>query len=370
MQKLKDMVPSSFAAHSVNGMVYGIPEKVGAQRALWVRTDILDKLSLSVPKTLDEFVHTLKTIRAGYPAPDGKPMNPYISKTYHHGYIAGLANYFDVSVDPAVKRPSDTKFREGWNSPQFKDYAEFMKMMWDEGLIDPDHALPQKASGTRSKFYAGKGAYLFMWANRYQSMVEELRKNFPEAELTLVPPIRNPRSGALGMSVVPGYRPYCITKEAKSPQFVWDNLIEPFYLDTEVVTLEARGIPDVNYKVSGDTYVDNFEESGVHLGVGSPFNPGITIPYKLPPLAQRGADLVSSFNGWFAENAEHVVADEPTVTVTAFDDIYKDMKDKKHQLFWKYVLGEHSYDQMMEQFEVYKKEIDFDSILEQVNSSS
>ena len=47
--------------------------------------------------------------------------------------------------------------------------------------------------------------------------------------------------------------------------------------------------------------------------------------------------------------------------------IYDDMKDKKNQLFWKYVIGEHSYDEMTKQFEAYKKEIDFDSILAEIN---
>lgn len=73
--------------------------------------------------------------------------------------------------------------------------------------IGSDHALPQKASKTRSKLYAGKGAFLAMWTYRYPAMIQELRENFPEAELALVPPIKNPKGGVLGLSVVPGYRP-------------------------------------------------------------------------------------------------------------------------------------------------------------------
>ncbi len=105
------------------------------------------------------------------------------------------AKHFDVSVDPAIRRPGSRKFRDGWDSPQFKDYAQFVKTLWDEQLIDPDHALPQKASKTRSKLYAGKGAFIYMWAQRYQGMVTELRKSFPGAELDLVPPIVNPKGG-------------------------------------------------------------------------------------------------------------------------------------------------------------------------------
>ena len=49
MKKLRSMFPSSFAAHSWNGVVYGIPERSGSNRGLWVRTDILKKLGLSMP---------------------------------------------------------------------------------------------------------------------------------------------------------------------------------------------------------------------------------------------------------------------------------------------------------------------------------
>jgi len=367
MKKLKNMFPSSFAAHSWNGVVYGIPERSGSNRGLWVRTDILKKLGLSMPGTLDEFVDTLKKIRDNYPAADGSRMFPYISKTYHHGYIAVLSNYFNVSIDPAVRRPGDSKYREGWDTPQFRDYAEFMKMLWNEQLIDPDHALPQKSSKTRSKLYAGKGAFLAMWTYRYPGMIQELRENFPEAELVLVPPIKNPNGGVLGLSVVPGYRPFCITSMAANPQFVWDKFIETVILTTEGSMLLSRGIPGISYKVVDNTFEDNFEESGTHMKTRPPLNPNIKFPYKLPPLMQRGAELEAQFSQWFSENSAYAVAEEPSVSVPAFDMIHDDMKDKKNQLFWKYVMGEHSFEEMMKQFDSYKKEIDFDSILAEIN---
>ena len=64
---------------------------------------------------------------------------------------------------------------------------------------------------------------------------------------------------------MPGYRPFCITSASAGPQFVWDNFIEPLYLDREAVMLFVRGIPDVSYKVENGMFVDNFEESGVDL---------------------------------------------------------------------------------------------------------
>lgn len=369
MKTLREMFPSSFAAHSWNGVVYGIPERSGSNRGLWVRKDILDELGLEIPRTLDELVASMKKIRDSYPGPDGQPLFPYVSKTYHHGYISVLSNYFDVSLDPAIRRPGDSKFREGWDSPQLKDYAEFVKMLWTEQLIDPGHALPQKASATRSKLYAGKGAYLAMWTNLYPDLIEGVKKNFPAAELTLVPPIVNPKGGVLGLSVVPGYRPFCITSKAANPQYVWDKFIETVCLNTEGVMLQYRGIPDITYKVVNNTFKDNKDEYGAGMKTRPPLDPNIEFPYKLSPLMETGAELEKQFDGWFVQYTKYAVVEEPSRGVAAFDTIYDDMKDKKNQLFWKFVIGEFGYEEMLTQFEAYKKEIDFRSILEEINAA-
>lgn len=370
MKRLKELYPVAFQAHSVDGVVYGIPAMVGQKRGLWVRTDILDKQGLGMPRTLDELVDTMKKIRDNVPTPDGGKMFPYISKTYHSGYISGLSNYFDVSPIPVMRRQGDKEFREGWDSPQLRDYANFIKMLWDERLIDPDHALPQKASATRNKFYAGKGAFLFMWDFRYQEMITELRNNFPEVEIDLVPPIENPKGGVLGVSLEPGYRPFCIMSAAKDPQFVWDNFIEPLYLTTDGHMLLFRGIPNASYKIVNGIMEDNFDESGIHMGMRSPLNPDIEFPYKMAPLNQKAVDIQAKMDGWLSKYGYYCVAEEPTVTVPEYDMVRGDMGDKKNELFWKYVIGEHDFAEMMRQFEAYKKEVDFDSILAKINSQS
>lgn len=368
IKKLKEMFPTAFDAHSLDGVVYGIPSLSGSQRGLWVRTDILKKLNLSMPTSLEEFVYVMKKIKDEYPSGDGGVMYPYISKTYHSGYLPVLSNYFDVSPHPIMKRPLDSQYRDGWDTPLFKDYAEFVRMMWDEKLIDPDHALPQKASNTRSKFYAGKGAFLSMWTNRYPNMIAELRKEFPEAELALVPPFDNPKGGTLGMSVIPGFKPYCITSEAANPQFVFDNFIEPIFLTVEGAMLTERGVKDFHYKIINNTLIDNFEESGAHMATQPFLNSNLNVPYKFPQLAQIGLDFENQFIKWFNNNSNFAIAEVPTFAIPAYDMIRKDMEEKKHQLFWKYVIGEIEYNTLINQFNAYKKEIDFDSILAEINS--
>lgn len=364
MNELYDAYPTAFAAHSVGDEVYGIPEVVGAKRSLWVRTDILDSLGLAMPTTLDELVDALETIR------DELGMSsPYISKTYHTGYVSGLSNYFDVRMEPIIRRPTDSQFREGWDSPQMRDYADFMKMLYDEGLIDPEHVLPQKASGTRSKFFAGQGAFLMMHAHLYQGLMIGLQENFPEAELAMVPPIVNPDGGVLGLSVIPGYRPFAIGGDVEDPQYVWDNFVMPIYFDPDVSMLHYRGIPDVSYRIEDGVMIDNSDVSGVGLGLRSPLNPDMEFPYELSPLLQRGIELETEFDRWFSGHANYVVAETPVVSVPEYDLVAGDMAEKMEELFWKYVLGEHSFDEMIAQYDAYKDEINFDTILRKVNEA-
>jgi len=369
MSALKKKFPSSFEAHSVNGITYGIPQRVGSMRGIWIRTDILDALNLPMPTTIDEFVYTLKEIRDNYPGVDGKAIFPYVSKTYHSGYMGVLSNYFDISLDPIMKRPGDTKYRDGWDSPQFKDYADFVKMLWDEKLIDPDHALPQPAAKTRSKFYSGNAALISMWAYRYSEMLPEVRKQFPDAEIAMIPPIKNPKGGILGVSVLPGYRPLCITSECEDPEFVFKNFIEPMYLTVEGAMFHWRGIENIHYKIQDNMFVPNFEETGVVMGVEAPLNPDIEFPYTLSPLLQRGAEIEQEFGVWFSENSKYGIAEEPTVSLPAFEIIKEDLKDKKNQLFWTYVLGKLSFADLTSQYEAYKDEIGFDDILNELNST-
>lgn len=366
---LKEMYPESFAAHSWNGISYGIPDRVGSSRGLWVRTDILDAVGLGIPQTLDDLVEALIAIRDNYPGPDGQPMHPYVSKTYHHAYMSVLSNYFDVSPNPIMRRPGDEEFRCGWDSPQFQDYAEFVKMLWDEDLIDPDHALPQKASNTRSKLYAGDAAFLAMWVNNYPGMIGGLRENFPDADIVMVPPIINPEGGQLGMSVVPGYRPYCITSEAADPQFVWDTFIETIINTVEGAMLQARGVPGFSYTVSDGMFIDNGDVSGSHLAAKTPLNPNIVFPYTMSPDLQVGVDMETEFAGWFSEHGHYAVSQQPAPGVASYDAVRSDMDDVKDQLFWKYVIGEISFDELIEQFNAYKDEIGFDAILAEVNAA-
>ncbi len=367
MTKLREANLQAFEAHTVDGKAYGVPTDMGQKGALWVRVDIMKSLGLSWPRTLDEFVANCRAIRDRYKGPEGIKTYPLVVRMDNTGYTQVIANYFDVTVTPVIKHPGDAKFREGWDTPQLKDYVDFIAMLYNEGFIDSEHALPQKSDVVRAKFASGKGASFVYWYDRYSSVSKDVTKNFPKAEVDLMPPIVNPKGGVMGMSLTAGTTPLCITKGSKSPQFVWNAFVEKFFFDLDTVMLFSYGVPGRDYEIRDNTIA---ALKGQAIGPWDPYDPEQKLPFKLPASAQKISDVQGAYNAGLAKNGRYASMSEPSVSVAGFDQIRDDMMDKKNQLLWKCVLGQITFEQLKSQFEAYKKEVGFADILAEINAKS
>jgi ABC-type glycerol-3-phosphate transport system substrate-binding protein len=367
MTRLKESNLQAFDAHTVDGKAYGVPTDMGQKGALWVRLDILKSLGLAMPTTLDEFIGYCRAVRDRYKGPEGIKTYPLVVRMDNTGYTQVIANYFDVTILPVIKHPGDARFREGWDTPQIKDYIDFIRLLYSEGYIDSEHALPQKSDVVRAKFASGKGSSFVYWYDRYSSVSKDVTKNFPKAEVGLLPPIVNPKGGVMGMSLTAGTTPVCITKGSKSPQFAWEQFIEKFFFDLDVRMLFAYGVPGVDYEIRDNAIA---ALKGQAIDPWEPYDPDQKLPFKLPASAQKISDVQGAYNAGLAKNGYYASMSEPSVSVAGFDQIRDDMMDKKNQLLWKCVLGQITFEQLTSQFEAYKKEVGFADILAQINAKS
>lgn len=127
-----------------------------------VRKDWLDKLGLTTPKTLDEFLTVMKAFREQDPSGTG------LHDTY--GYSASIAsdgglNHFDPifgafdALGPSGTSPGwflrDGKLAPIIISPQRRAGLEFISRMEQAGVIDPDWKA-QKDENFRLKWKGGK----------------------------------------------------------------------------------------------------------------------------------------------------------------------------------------------------------------------
>ncbi len=367
MAKLKQENLQAFEAHTVDGKAYGVPTDMGQNGALWVRLDILKELGLSMPKSLDEFIAYCRAIRDRYKGPEGITTYPLVVRMYNTGYTQVIANYFDVTALPVIKHPGDAKYREGWDSPQLKSYLDFVKMLYTEKFIDTEHALPQKSDVVRAKFASGKGASFVYWADRYATVYKDVTKSFPKAEVGHMLPFANPKGGVMGASLTAGTTPMCITKGSKNPRFAWEQFVEKFFFDLDVRMLFAYGVPGDDYEIKDGTIT---ALKGQPINPWEPYDLEQRLPFKLPASAQKISDVNAAYKAAQAKHSYYAAMSEPVVSVSGYDQIREDMTDKKNQLLWKYVLGEMTYEQVMAEFERYKKEVGFAEILAEINAKS
>lgn len=144
---------------------------------LYVRKDWLDKLGLSIPKTVDEFYAVAEAFVKQ--DPDGNNKNDTLAMG-----VTGAAD----AVLNAIFQNVGYKVQDGslvrtWDNSIARN--EFVKKLYDNGLIDKDF-LTDKGEKANQDFISGKLG--FFGANGGAAspgyrVFEALKKNFPEAKV-------------------------------------------------------------------------------------------------------------------------------------------------------------------------------------------
>ena len=127
-----------------DGYVYQFPFIRGEQQlrvfqGFQIRQDWLSKLGLSVPKTRDEIYEVLKAFKERDPNGNGKADEiPYIAeKSYGIDRMFNFWGMDEFYID-------NGKVKAGWLQPEFKEYVQWVKKLYDEGLLDPDYAITDR----------------------------------------------------------------------------------------------------------------------------------------------------------------------------------------------------------------------------------
>lgn len=168
----------------------GLHEGVWADYSFAVRTDILEKLKLEVPKTLDDFYNMLKAMKAEYP--DLYPMtdrwgvptpggNLFKLIMWAYGSKGGW-NYAHSTFDAALG-----KFVYTGAMPQYKQAVEYLNKLVKEKLLDPE-SFTQQDEAAKQKFISGKS---FVISSNAQSLINDYRaaltENNPDAKIAKIP---------------------------------------------------------------------------------------------------------------------------------------------------------------------------------------
>ena len=169
----------------------------------WIRKDWLDKLNLPMPTTIDELYETAKAFKTlgddVLPVAYVYWMFPSIYQAHTQFYIKDDGS--GLEYGPLTKR--------------YESSLNMMKKFYDEGLLDKEFFVDNNASRQMEKWNNGKaGILLRQW---YETDVQSLLKNHPEADPQPLPPLDTEYGNGGYVQECPPYKYVMINAEAKNP---------------------------------------------------------------------------------------------------------------------------------------------------------
>ncbi len=163
--------------------IYGLNRDVN--HGFMYRKDILDKNGIKEWTNTDEFYQVLKQLKEIYP-----DSTPYVSKTQDQifkdwGYGWGISG----ESYPMIYDEASATWKLATIQPQFKDMIDFMKKLYNEGLLDPEFVTDTAASWT-AKMTSENGAFVtFDWIGRLDMFYEQVKEAIPDYNLRYANPV-------------------------------------------------------------------------------------------------------------------------------------------------------------------------------------
>jgi putative aldouronate transport system substrate-binding protein len=248
-----------------------------------IRTDLLKKHGLEVPKSFEELLDVLEVLKKEYPnskpyaVRNGAKLQHFRTTAFMLGSGFGSqANpvYFDPDVDGG-------KFIYGPASEDFKAVLEFFNQAYERGIIDPDYV-----TSTVESFQANltSGESFFFNDNSGFSLdyTRMLQKVDPEGVLEFIPYLSNAKGQrrAQAYQTALNDRFYALRSDIEDPDTVIKFMDWMYSKEGSDITNYGKEGISFEYNSSGEPefkkeYVDQFlDKSPVHYAVFS--DAGIT----------------------------------------------------------------------------------------------
>ncbi|MDR0563107.1 MAG: extracellular solute-binding protein [Spirochaetaceae bacterium] len=183
-----------------SGKLFSIPARRmnTAMLNLFMRKDWLDKLSLPLPTTTEEFYNALTAFKNNADqllGSDARNMIPYSMTSDVRWNAGAILNAF---VDPKLapkERWINTVVDRYLTVPGYKDGIRFLNKLYNEGLIDKNFPLYKSEEEQTNLIKSGFiGSMGHNWDQIYRSdakILADLQKNVPGADLVPIDAIRS-----------------------------------------------------------------------------------------------------------------------------------------------------------------------------------
>lgn len=195
------------------------------------RKDVFDTMGMEIPRTLDQLTEVFRAV---------KQQKNMIPLTFTE--TGPFKTAFGVM---STTREVDGKYVYTWTLPEYKEYLEYMHMLYEEQLWDNEY-LTMKTADMQEKMVTGQAFSLAVgWAAPCVT-INGIWDKIPEAEYAYFPlPVKNEGDVIYGLENFPSQRIMAVPAFAKNP-----DLAAEFY--NYMCTPEAKLIQD--YGIEGTDY--------------------------------------------------------------------------------------------------------------------
>jgi len=210
---------------TIKGKCYGFSTPGGniqKNEGVLIRKDWLDKLGLSVPKTMDEYLDVMRAFT--FKDPDGNRKDDTYGygafveiNTYEEGLGRRLDPIFGAFGVPGTWNLSEKNAGLNVRKPEYFEALSTVATMQKEGLIDPNW-LGYKKDDFRAAWKSGRFGIMREQHSAYASEANyaPFDRRFPDGEWIVIDPPKGPEGkSAVGVYTIP-YTTLVISKKAES----------------------------------------------------------------------------------------------------------------------------------------------------------
>jgi len=148
------------------------------------RKDVFDKLNIKEWTNTEEFYEALKSLKAAYPNsyPLASKTKEAIFRDYAYGWGIGGASY------PAAYDEATNAWKFAPTSQEHKNMLDFMKRLFNEGLLDPEF-LTDTIDNWTAKMTTDQSFVTFDWIGRLDLFYNQVSSANPEYDLRYGNPV-------------------------------------------------------------------------------------------------------------------------------------------------------------------------------------
>lgn len=180
---LKNNLPPEWQKYlTIDGKIYALPRsRSRIDPGLFIRKDLLDKMNIPVPKTVDEYRAALKALVEG--DPDGNGQKDTIGLISISNNVRPTLSVAFGAYDPYYD--SDGGLLPSHLTPMYTDMVAYLHDLYVDGIIPKEYAT-LKSSQEEELFKSGRVASYLRAMNWKKVFEDAISKTHPNAEIAIL----------------------------------------------------------------------------------------------------------------------------------------------------------------------------------------